>query len=723
MFAGVNISVEESVQGSIVAQFEVGGGEVWANPIPPITAPPVTQSDKDDVWKTITSILNGVTNIFFALLTPLLMLAGWLLTPDWVFGEIFGLRPILHNLWVLISNIVYVIFAFLLVVMAFMNIFAGEKNTWAIKAKLPKLIVGVISVPFTWFFVSGIASISSVMTASAIQLAGDLVPTGAEFSFPVYAKCTIDFEATPSGNAWSGGNFSKCENPSPKKLSEILKSSDAYGIVSYYAYWIFQIQSLKSLEWKNLPAIKSVLDMGVGVLMGLIIFLIFLLIVVALVISLFMRAVYFWAIAVFSPLLSLRYFFDGKLGFWDSWLSVWKIIGLAMVPVYVAAALSLGLVFISALSSTNLTVTPSEYVKNVDFKDPSNQKMTVLWTEYIFKWSPVGASYAKDAATLWGGVIGGFLIKIAALCILWFAVMAALKWSDITKEAAEPISKFGGEIGGLLKKLPQYAPIIPTGHGKASLNNLSSLSSGISNAVTTRWNAEANETGRRLAESMGFAGDKITTAMQQAASKFNPSTLNNVQAGESINAITKASGAKTVDDFVRMTAASKNVIANHVGNLSALDKTKREEIAKSLRTGSAAEIAQAYHQLDDLLAWSVGWQWKDITKDQSSVNAYMTSLQTATTSVPTPLATTPKLTLDIDARTTKNLDIQVTAWEMSNFTAKTADFTAIKTDLVWKTSAEKQALTATVKAQLATAWITKDSEVNKILTALGLPTV
>ena len=99
---------------------------------------------------------------------------------------------------------------------------------------------------------------------------------------------------------------------------------------------------------------------------------------------------------------------------------------------------------------------------------------------------------------------------------------------------------------------------------------------------------------------MGFAGDKITTAMTQAASRFNPATLDKVAAGTSIDSITKSSGAKTVDEFVRMTAVSKNVIAGHVENLSVAipDKTKRDEIAKALRTGNAAEVTKAYAELD-----------------------------------------------------------------------------------------------------------------------------
>jgi hypothetical protein len=56
-----------------------------------------------------------------------------------------------------------------------------------------------------------------------------------------------------------------------------------------------------------------VLDLSVGVLIAVMVFIILFLIIAALVVALLSRAFYFWAIAIFSPLLSLRYFFDGKL--------------------------------------------------------------------------------------------------------------------------------------------------------------------------------------------------------------------------------------------------------------------------------------------------------------------------------------------------------------------------------------------------------------------------
>ena len=81
---------------------------------------------KDVMDATINSLITSLNvgiGILTFLVTPLIMLAGWLLSPDWTFGEIFGLRPILHQIWILISNVVYVIFGFMLVFVAFANIF------------------------------------------------------------------------------------------------------------------------------------------------------------------------------------------------------------------------------------------------------------------------------------------------------------------------------------------------------------------------------------------------------------------------------------------------------------------------------------------------------------------------------------------------------------------------------------------------------------------------
>jgi hypothetical protein len=66
----------------------------------------------------IKSVL-AIASSFIAMLTALISL---LLNPGWINGTIFGFDIYLKEIWILISNIVYFIFAFILIAISFMNI-------------------------------------------------------------------------------------------------------------------------------------------------------------------------------------------------------------------------------------------------------------------------------------------------------------------------------------------------------------------------------------------------------------------------------------------------------------------------------------------------------------------------------------------------------------------------------------------------------------------------
>lgn len=101
------------------------------------------------------------------------MLAGWLMSPDWTSGDLFGLRETMHSLWVTVSNILYFIYAVLLIVIALATMFNQEK--FGYKVMLPKLALGIILVPFTWWFVQWTISLASVVTASVISIPTDTI--------------------------------------------------------------------------------------------------------------------------------------------------------------------------------------------------------------------------------------------------------------------------------------------------------------------------------------------------------------------------------------------------------------------------------------------------------------------------------------------------------------------------------------------------------------------
>lgn len=117
--------------------------------------------------------LNIILNTLTIIVTPVIVLASWLMSPDWTSGDLFQMRPILHSLWVTVSNIVYFIYAVLLIFIALATIFNSQN--YGYKQLLPKLALGVILVPLTWWFVQFVISLSTIVTASVISIPSEVV--------------------------------------------------------------------------------------------------------------------------------------------------------------------------------------------------------------------------------------------------------------------------------------------------------------------------------------------------------------------------------------------------------------------------------------------------------------------------------------------------------------------------------------------------------------------
>jgi len=120
------------------------------------------------LYNTLATVLNLIIDLLTIIVTPAIILASWLISPDWTSGDLFNLRPVIHDLWVLVSNIVYFIYAILLIVIALATIF--NSDNYGYKAMLPKLALGIIMVPLTWWMVQFTISLATYVTASVITI-------------------------------------------------------------------------------------------------------------------------------------------------------------------------------------------------------------------------------------------------------------------------------------------------------------------------------------------------------------------------------------------------------------------------------------------------------------------------------------------------------------------------------------------------------------------------
>lgn len=325
-----------------------------------------SSTSSQEMQKMYQAIAEGL-NIFLGFITlivsPAVMFAWWLMSPDWTSGDLFGLREVFYKLWITISNITYFIYAILLVFIALATMFGSDH--YGYKALLPKLALGILMVPFTWWAVQFVISLSTIVTASVMSIPHDTLSRVEEensVQWGFWTKQTIPKQIIIESNQEfdkvlkdSGNNTvdqGGCASGSCISPKEFLQSAGGmYGYMMVYAYGVFKIDEVKKIN-TNVDAVKSLVSIINQWLVGSIMFLVFGVLTLALIFMLMTRAMMLWVYTIFSPFLTLDFVLGGSLlkGVGDSF-SIKEFIGLAFVPAVVWLSLSFWLVIISAVTS------------------------------------------------------------------------------------------------------------------------------------------------------------------------------------------------------------------------------------------------------------------------------------------------------------------------------------------------------------------------------------
>ncbi len=436
-----------------------------------------TWLSEEDKWAIIEKV-NLLITWAAALMGMVTSFITMFLYPGWTNGTLFWLQDYLKEIWILVSNIVYFIFAFILVTIAFMNIIGKGDWNWELKQAMPKFVVWVLIVPFSWFFVQFLLSISAILTVWVLTLPYDSFSDhdlfvqaldNTELAWEEICKDIIislnwDFgdKQTDGLNSeeWNLDENIQCLEGGKVSIKELITwldenwdvSEDAawlqnsiFGVISIYSYWILRIQDLDTISWRDLETIETLVDLIFKVVFDVLFVIVYLLLMVALLLALFVRWVRLWIYMMLSPVFWLFYFFGSSEVSGDSgWkFGVKEFIHLALIPVYVSWALAFWLVFI---------MVASEWVKEVnDWEDVLKAwgfSLTILWAH---------GSGESEKSVIWK-----LIVEIFGIAILWIAVMFALSKSETTKNIIKPIADFWQSVWKLAAAAPTYAPIIPT---------------------------------------------------------------------------------------------------------------------------------------------------------------------------------------------------------------------------------------------------------------------
>jgi len=303
-------------------------------------------------------------------------------------GDFFWLRGYFREVWILVANIVYIIFALILLYMAIMQIFGWAESEYAFKKKLPSFLVGILLVPFTWLIVSWTLSFANQAVAAVLS-----IPMGTidsldtwntwEQDQSLWHKKVLPTQFDFSTNESGYGSAVKCENGTLENNQKVRCISPAefltenqagpFFIIMIYAYNIFKIQEADLQPLKNFcttetssgttqyQSAKSCVENLMGILrdfgLSLIVTVFFAIMLIALCWVLLMRAIKLWIYIMLSPLFGLAYFTGQWMGetVWKGWESGFGEVGfkaffkLAMVPVLVSAVLAFWILFVGVV--------------------------------------------------------------------------------------------------------------------------------------------------------------------------------------------------------------------------------------------------------------------------------------------------------------------------------------------------------------------------------------
>ncbi len=583
----------------ILSDFAFAADTATSTAIAPTNATSVTTPNAkatSNEWYKTAEWLKVIFVISATLIGVLTSLVSLLLYPGWTSGNVIGLDLYMKDIWILVSNVVYFIFAFILIYIAVMNIvWQGGKDKYQLKSALPRFIIWILIVPFSWFAVQFILSISAFLSVASLSLPYSTFQGMPTFTngikdqkicndYKLYLGWKWDTPTWDSGWKYDIWKTLICNTSIP--IKDVIDGKDQkslYGIIYLYTYSILDVGVLDEFNIAAIDSFVTFLDAIQKVLFDMIFIVVYSILMFALFLALFVRGMMFWIYAMLSPVMGLAYFMGkGKSGGGGitEHFNITQIIHLAFVPVYVCLALSFGYLFL---------LVAWQWMNN------SNNEINSIIKEwrYTFAWfsldingafwaTPVAQDKNKVTASNFGWIIWKIIIELFGIAILWVAIMAALKMAKITEGVTKSIADLWNNTWKTLAKLPSITPIPFTW---LSASGLSHVSSRISSRV--------DEIGREWAEK--YIGEN--PFLDQYLNKTDPELLEAIksvrtsQKNEDISKNIWDLLSKTgIDGFTRSKQA-KEVVADKLEILG-VDKKIITDLRDPTKTDSQDEVRE-----------------------------------------------------------------------------------------------------------------------------------
>lgn len=471
--------LQESSFGPIQKAYAIEKAEAATTKSEPASPASTDKSIKETIAE-VGAIILSIFVPFIAIFTQMI---GWLMGNEVVFGTFYSssgatdtstvvpILEILHSTWVIFRDIMNYIFIFILLVIAFMNVVNPLRDggdNYALKTMLPKLIVAIVAINFTWFGAQFILTVSDVAARIVFALP-ETVTSSASLGAGGKKTCEIKDITVEQGDGKSVTykdmvdctikkvvlNFDK-ESKLPKEGEGNKDKVIDYGLVTIYwedfDYSKFNKNSVASMYAFNIMRVQNLVrtapgetqdwsTLTINVIASLVIMIVVLIVFFTMVVALFLRIVILWVNIIFSPFLGLVMFKDvfdiSSAAEGSEDIGVGAFVKNAFLPAMMGIPLSLGFILINtgkAMIETNIETSDINGTMTIEF-----------------------------AGSLINGVSNIHQVFWYALSIvfLWMSVPIAEKSNKLAGSIIGPIKSAAEGFGSFIAKSPMYLNFIP----------------------------------------------------------------------------------------------------------------------------------------------------------------------------------------------------------------------------------------------------------------------
>ncbi len=429
----------------------------------------------EDVVQVIAELLSVVMQFLNALLWPVLIVIGDLMDTDLILGP--GMEERLKGIWIPVRDLVNIGFVLVLLVVAFYNVLGigGGEGDLALKTALPKIVLGLVVVNFTFIAGKVVLDLTNVATTAVFALpelaATDATPydfSAVKTEFQVKV-CYKQLNEDGSHDSWDADVDAEKDVPIYTRLfcdkdEETGTYDELDGLLAakYFTdmnsnniglIMAVNMGGLSNLSILKADAIDSFEELTVSFLFSVMMYLVFATSYVVLGIVLITRLVVLWIALALSPLAVLTYVVP-QIKEWTGGGGDFaqKILKHLMAPVIIGATMSLGYIMIAAWSGL---------AGNAALAGGGFQADQVISTEFLIS--------GIDS-------LPQFIIAIASIVIVWTGVFAAAS-DTYASFATDAIKGFGERIRDAAVKAPTLLPTVPIGvkNGEDQFTSIAAL--------------------------------------------------------------------------------------------------------------------------------------------------------------------------------------------------------------------------------------------------------